>query len=151
MSPFAEIAGATRRRCSSRPAARVSGTAGACRDRGRLDDASAAARCAAFWVTAIQYTTAATRRRPARARGLGPWSKYRGPGAVTFDKARPELQKLRPAPPFNAKADATVKFAEPANTCCTVTATTTRATAAAASAAAGRRRWSRFQSNLAIA
>ena len=42
------------------------------------------------------------------------WSKYRGPGAVTFDKPRPELQKLPGgAAPFNAKADATAKFGEP--------------------------------------
>ena len=42
------------------------------------------------------------------------WSKYRGPGAVTFDKARPEVQKLPGAStPFNGKADATAKFGEP--------------------------------------
>ncbi len=42
------------------------------------------------------------------------WSKYRGPGAVTFDKARPELQKL-PAgsSPFSGKSTATAKFAQP--------------------------------------
>jgi hypothetical protein len=40
------------------------------------------------------------------------WSKYRGPGAVTFDKARPDLQKTEGSAPFNAKADATAKFAE---------------------------------------
>ncbi len=76
------------------------------------------------------------------------WSKYRGPGAVTFDKARPELEKLATgAAPFNGKADATAKFAEPATTCSTSPATTTPATAAAASAAAGRRRSSRSPSN----
>jgi hypothetical protein len=42
------------------------------------------------------------------------WSKYRGPGAVTFDKARPELEKL-PAgsSPFSGKSTATAKFAQP--------------------------------------
>jgi hypothetical protein len=41
------------------------------------------------------------------------WTKYRGPGAVTFDKARPELEKLPGGSvAFNAKADATAKFAE---------------------------------------
>jgi hypothetical protein len=49
-------------------------------------------------------------RSPATIR----FTKYRGPGAVTFDKARPELQKLPGGTaPFNAKADATAKFAEP--------------------------------------
>lgn len=42
------------------------------------------------------------------------WSKYRGPGAVTFDKARPTLEKL-PAgsSPFSGKSTATAKFAQP--------------------------------------
>jgi hypothetical protein len=42
------------------------------------------------------------------------WSKYRGPGAVTFDKARPELEKL-PAgsSPFSGKSTATAKFSQP--------------------------------------
>jgi hypothetical protein len=41
------------------------------------------------------------------------WSKYRGPGEVTFDKPRPEIQKVAGAAPFNGKADATAKFAAP--------------------------------------
>jgi hypothetical protein len=41
------------------------------------------------------------------------WTKYRGPGAVTFDKPRPEIQKVPGAAPFNGKADATAKFSEP--------------------------------------
>jgi hypothetical protein len=51
------------------------------------------------------------------------WSKYRGPGAVTFDKARPEVEKLSstgtPGSPgsndaaFSGKATTTVKFGEP--------------------------------------
>jgi hypothetical protein len=41
------------------------------------------------------------------------WTKYRGPGAVTFDKARPEIEKVTGPAPFNGKADATAKFSEP--------------------------------------
>jgi hypothetical protein len=41
------------------------------------------------------------------------WSKYRGPGSVTFDKARPDLEKL-PAGEgaYSGKASATAKFGE---------------------------------------
>ena len=41
------------------------------------------------------------------------WSKYRGPGSVTFDKARPELAKGTGPAAFNGKATATAKFSEP--------------------------------------
>ena len=42
------------------------------------------------------------------------WSKYRGPGAVTFDKPRPELEKLEGGTnPFNAKATTNAKFSAP--------------------------------------
>jgi hypothetical protein len=42
------------------------------------------------------------------------WSKYRGPGAVTFDKPRPEIEKLQGgSTPFNGKATTTAKFGEP--------------------------------------
>jgi len=41
------------------------------------------------------------------------WTKYRGPGAVTFDKARPEIEKVAGSAPFHGKADATAKFSEP--------------------------------------
>jgi hypothetical protein len=41
------------------------------------------------------------------------WSKYRGAGAVTFDKARPEVEKLPTGEgAFNGKATTTVKFSE---------------------------------------
>jgi hypothetical protein len=44
------------------------------------------------------------------------WSKYRGPGAVTFDKAKPDVQKA-PAgtdkAPFSGTATTNVKFSEP--------------------------------------
>ncbi|HEY2150680.1 MAG TPA: hypothetical protein VGH34_07730 [Vicinamibacterales bacterium] len=41
------------------------------------------------------------------------WSKYRGPGKVTFDKARPEVAKLPTGPAvFNGKASANATFSE---------------------------------------
>jgi hypothetical protein len=43
------------------------------------------------------------------------WSKYRGPGKVTFDKARPTVEKLPAADannPFSGKATTNVKFSE---------------------------------------
>jgi len=40
------------------------------------------------------------------------WSKYRGPGAVTFDKARPEVEKLEQSEgAFSGRATATATFA----------------------------------------
>src|SRR5262249_30464412 len=43
------------------------------------------------------------------------WSKYRGPGAVSFDKARPDVEKLPESDnaAFIGKATTNVKFAEP--------------------------------------
>jgi hypothetical protein len=50
-------------------------------------------------------------------------TKYRGPGAVTFDKARPELEKLPTGPSaFNARATVNVKFGEPGDYVIHVTA-----------------------------
>jgi hypothetical protein len=41
------------------------------------------------------------------------WSKYRGPGTVTFDKARPEVEKLSAGEGgFSGKAATNVKFSE---------------------------------------
>ena len=44
------------------------------------------------------------------------WSKYRGPGAVTFDKVNPVVEKWPAAgsgdAPFSGKATANVKFSE---------------------------------------
>jgi hypothetical protein len=44
------------------------------------------------------------------------WSKYRGPGRVTFDKARPPVEPLvatvKPNAAFSGKARTTVKFSE---------------------------------------
>jgi len=48
-------------------------------------------------------------RPPVSAR----WSKYRGSGAVTFDKARPDVAKQPSgSAPFTGKATTTAKFAE---------------------------------------
>jgi hypothetical protein len=69
-----------------------------------------------LWASDDMKYTSGTNAPPAGSRSpvTVRWSKYRGPGAVTFDKARPELQKLPGGTaPFNAKADATAKFAEP--------------------------------------
>ena len=67
------------------------------------------------WVTDDMKFTSGTNAPPSGARApvAVRWSKYRGPGAVTFDKARPELEKTSGPAPFNGKADATAKFAEP--------------------------------------
>ena len=44
------------------------------------------------------------------------WSKYRGPGTVAFDKAKPEVEQLPSsgsgAPPFSGKATTNVTFSE---------------------------------------
>jgi hypothetical protein len=41
------------------------------------------------------------------------WSKYRGPGTVTFDKASPDLEKLESGEgAFTGRATTTVKFSE---------------------------------------
>jgi hypothetical protein len=56
----------------------------------------------------------------AKPRNLGPpvtvrWSKYRGPGNVTFSKERPEVEKLdrKNGPAFNGRAQTTATFSEP--------------------------------------
>jgi hypothetical protein len=68
------------------------------------------------WASDDMKFTSGTNAPPSGSRAAVSvrWTKYRGPGAVTFDKARPELQKLPGgAAPFNGKADATAKFSEP--------------------------------------
>jgi hypothetical protein len=67
------------------------------------------------WVTDDMKFTSGTNAPPSGTRSpvTVRWSKYRGPGAVTFDKARPELEKIEGGAPFNGKADATAKFTEP--------------------------------------
>jgi hypothetical protein len=44
------------------------------------------------------------------------WSKYRGPGTVTFDKARPDMKALKGGKvnePYAGETTATAKFSEP--------------------------------------
>ena len=54
------------------------------------------------------------------------WSKYRGPGTVAFDKAKPEVEQLPSsgsgAPPFSGKATTNVTFSEPGDYVLHVTA-----------------------------
>ena len=41
------------------------------------------------------------------------WSKYRGPGTVTFDKSNPEVEKLETGEgAFSGRATTNVKFSE---------------------------------------
>ena len=70
-----------------------------------------------LWVTDdMKYTTGtsaplATPRPPVTLT----WSKYRGPGAVTFDMAKPSVEKLPPGSDnaaFSGKATTSVKFGE---------------------------------------
>jgi len=65
----------------------------------------------------MKYTTGtgaplASSRQPVTVR----WSKYRGPGAVTFDSARPSVEKLPTAgsgdAAFNGQATTSVRFGE---------------------------------------
>lgn len=51
------------------------------------------------------------------------FSKYRGPGSVTFDKPRPDVEKLPTGPAaFNGRAVTNVKFSEPGDYVIHVTA-----------------------------
>jgi len=51
------------------------------------------------------------------------WSKFRGPGAVTFDKSNPPVEKLPAGPAaFNGTATTTATFAEPGDYALHVTA-----------------------------
>lgn len=54
------------------------------------------------------------------------WSKYRGPGTVAFDKAKPVVEQLPSsgsgAPPFSGKATTNVTFSEPGDYVLHVTA-----------------------------
>src|SRR5207302_10716693 len=53
-----------------------------------------------------------------------PWSKYRGPADVVFDKAKPAVDKLPESgsAPFNGKSTTNVKFSEPGDYVLHVTA-----------------------------
>jgi hypothetical protein len=80
-----------------------------------------------LWVTDdMKYTTgtSAPLATPRPAVTLT-WSKYRGPGAVTFDKSKPNVEKLPPGSDnaaFSGKATTNVKFGEPGDYVLHVTA-----------------------------
>ena len=40
------------------------------------------------------------------------WSKFRGPGMVTFSNARPQVEKTEGKAPFNGKSTTTATFSE---------------------------------------
>jgi hypothetical protein len=70
-----------------------------------------------LWATDdMKYTsgTSAPLSRP-RPPVVVTWSKYRGPGDVAFEKAKPAVDALSEAgkTPFNGKATTSVKFSEP--------------------------------------
>ena len=68
-----------------------------------------------FWaVDDMKYTsgTGAPMSRP-RPAVTARWSKYRGPGTVTFDKANPDVEKLQTGEgAFSGRATTSVKFSE---------------------------------------
>jgi len=68
-----------------------------------------------LWASDDMKYTSGTNAPPSGSRApvTVRWSKYRGPGGVTFDKARPELAKETGPAAFNGKATATAKFSEP--------------------------------------
>ena len=77
-----------------------------------------------LWVSDdVKYTSGSnappsSARAPVQVR----WSKYRGPGAVTFDKPRPEFEKLQGSAAFNGRAETRAKFSEPGDYLLHVTA-----------------------------
>lgn len=95
--------------------------------------ASAPSRTATVGAPLTLPIFAADDMRYASGTGTGPpanrpavsvrWSKYRGPGDVKFDKARPEFEKV-PAGEgsFNGRATATATFSEPGDYVLHVTA-----------------------------
>jgi hypothetical protein len=71
-----------------------------------------------LWVSDDAKLTTSSGAPP---RNLGPpvtvtWSKYRGPGNVTFTKERPDVEKIErkdSTAPFNGKATTSATFSEP--------------------------------------
>ena len=127
MSPFAEIAvgntpPALRFEQGGRP---VQGPLAALASAVSRTASVSAPFALALWLSDDMKFTSGTsapvsaQRTPASLR----LSKYRGPGAVTFDKARPELEKQPTGPAtFNARASVNVKFGEPGDYVIHVTA-----------------------------
>lgn len=79
-----------------------------------------------LWITDdAKYTsgTNAPLRNPPPPTVTLTWSKYRGPGAVTFDRVNPAVEKLQGGEaPFNGKAMATARFSQPGDYVLHVTA-----------------------------
>jgi hypothetical protein len=78
-----------------------------------------------LWISDDAKYTSGTNAPPRSSRPAVTitWSKYRGVGAVTFDKARPEVQNLPTGDAaFNGKATASVRFGEPGDYVLQVTA-----------------------------
>jgi hypothetical protein len=121
MSPFKEIAVG-----NTPPVIRFDEGSGVSVQGPRANLATAPTRTAALatpfpltvWVTDDLKYTSGSSAPPSASRNPVSLlvSKYRGPGAVTFDKARPSLEKLPAGEtagvPFNGKATTTVKFGE---------------------------------------
>jgi hypothetical protein len=80
----------------------------------------------ALWATDDMKYTSGTSAPPTRPRPpvILTWSKYRGPGDVVFDKAKPAVDKLPEAggAGFTGKATTTVTFSEPGDYVLHVTA-----------------------------
>jgi len=77
------------------------------------------------WITDDLKYTSGTSAPPSASRApvTARWSKYRGPGAVTFDKPRPAVEKLEAGEgSFSGKATTTAKFAAPGDYVVHVTA-----------------------------
>jgi hypothetical protein len=121
MSPFKEIAVG-----NTPPVIRFE-LGGSARVQGpQANIAAAPARTAALatpfpltvWVTDdLKYTSGSSAPPSASRNAVSlSFSKYRGPGAVTFDKAKPALEKLPAGEaatvPFSGRATTTVKFSE---------------------------------------
>jgi hypothetical protein len=72
-----------------------------------------------------KYTsgTSVPQRNPPPPAVILTWSKYRGPGSVTFDTARPEMEKLQSGDAaFNGRATTNVRFSQPGDYVLHVTA-----------------------------
>ena len=69
----------------------------------------------AVWATDdLKYTSGTSAPlSSARAPVTMRWSKYRGPGTVTFAKPRPEVEKLSGEGTFSGEAKTTATFSEP--------------------------------------
>jgi len=121
MSPFTEIAVG-----NTPPVIRFEQGGGARVQGPQANIATAPARTAALatplpltvWVTDdVKYTSGSSAPPSASRNPVSlTFSKYRGPGAVTFDKAKPTVEKLPAGEaatvPFGGKATTTVKFSE---------------------------------------